>query len=73
MVKLGITILCMAIAAGAVAAPPPPPNPMSGKSVAELAKVLESDAPEVDRANAALALSELVTPPDAGCAVPTTS
>jgi HEAT repeat protein len=55
----------VAFVASAVAAPPPPPNPMSGKSVGELGKVLESDAPEMDRANAALALSEFVTPPDA--------
>ncbi len=55
--------MSLALVAGAMAAKPAPPNPMSGKSVAELEKVLKSEAPEMDRANAALALTELVSPP----------
>ncbi len=62
--KIQISILCLALATSAMAAKPKPaPNPMSGKSVAQLKKVLQSDAPEMDRANAALALLEIVTPP----------
>lgn len=38
----------------APAAPGPAPNPMSGKSVAALEKVIESEAPEMDRAHAAM-------------------
>ena len=64
MTKSLIPILTLALAAGAMAAKPPPPNPMSGKSVAELHAILKKgDAPEIDRANAALALSEFVSPP----------
>ena len=65
MLKIPISILSLALVAGVMAAPVPAPNPMSGKSVAELEKVLKSDAPEMDRANAALALTECVTPPEA--------
>lgn len=64
MAKALSSMFCIALAASALAAPPLPANPMSGKTVADLAKILESDAPEMDRANAALALAEFVTPPD---------
>lgn len=46
------------------AAGPPPPNPMSGKSVAQLGKILKSGAPEMDRVNAVLALRAMVSPPE---------
>ncbi len=61
--KTPIVMLCLALTASAIAAPAPAPNPMSGRTVAQLAKILRSDAPEMDRANAALALVEIVTPP----------
>ena len=62
MIRLHVVALCLALASSAMAADTTT-NPMSGKSVAELGNVLNSNAPEMDRANAALALAELVTPP----------
>jgi len=65
MIKPSIPIMCLALATSAMAAPAPPPNPMAGKSVSELHAILKkSDAPEMDRANAALALAEFVSPPN---------
>jgi len=63
MAKIQISILCLALATSVMAARKAEPNPMSGKSVAQLREVLQSEAPEMDRANAALALGEKVTPP----------
>lgn len=49
---------------GVTAAPAPAPNPLSGKSVGELGKILGSSASEMERAHAAGALGEMVAPPE---------
>ncbi len=66
MNEVRLALLCLLPAAGVVAAPPKaPPNPMSGKSVVQLGKVLESGASEMDRVHAALAFKDMVSPPGA--------